>query len=57
MATLMFRQCNYADVIFLNLIFIIAQVRDIKAPKALSKLIKKVWRLKLHLSYVPGVSI
>jgi len=53
----MFRQCNYADVIFLNLIFIIAQVRDIKAPKALSKLIKKVWRLKLHLSYVPGVSI
>lgn len=37
----MFRQCNYADVIFLNLIFIIAQVRDIKAPKALPKLKKK----------------
>jgi len=37
----MFRQCNYADVIFLNLIFIVAQVRDIKALKASPKLKKK----------------
>jgi len=45
----MFRQCNYADVIFLNLIFIIAQVRDIKVPKALLKLKKNALRLKLYL--------
>lgn len=37
---MLLRQCNYAGVISLNLIFVIAQVREIKASKAVLKLKK-----------------
>lgn len=45
---MLLRQCNYADVISLNLIFVIAQVREIKASKAPLKLKNATFRIISH---------
>lgn len=45
---MLLRQCNYADVISLNLIFVIAQVREIKASKAALKLKNVTFKIISH---------
>lgn len=45
---MLLRQCNYVDVISLNLIFVIAQVREIKASKAALKLKNATFRIISH---------
>lgn len=45
---MLLRQCNYADIIFLNLIFVIAQVWEIKASKAALKFKNVTFKITPH---------